>query len=40
MFHMKYYIKELNTYFKQLKIIIETFIIVTGRDSTVDEILC
>ena len=32
MFYMKYYIKESKTYFKQFKINIKTFIIVTGRD--------
>ena len=37
MFYMKYYMEELNTYFKQFNISIKTFIIVTGRDIYVFE---
>ena len=33
MFYIKYYMKELNTYFKKFKVSIKTFLIVTGRDS-------
>ena len=35
---MKYYMKELNTYFKQSKVSNKTFIIVTGRDTIIMKI--
>ena len=35
MFYMKYYVKEFNTYFKQFKVSIKTFIVVTGRDRSI-----
>ena len=33
MFYIKYYMEELNTYFKEFKVSIRTFIIITGRDT-------
>ena len=33
MLYIKYYMKDLNTYFKQFKVSIKTFIIVEGRDN-------
>ena len=39
MFNIKYYMKELNTYFKQFKVSIKTLILVTGRDNNYKIIL-